>query len=246
MIIGISGGLGNQMFKYAFGISAEKSALEPVFFHKRYGPEFDMRHGRKFELDAFRVTGKFIDSPEEVPKIYRSYFDDGWQSEKYFDKDLVKSEFVLKNELSDKAKKLLVHTWAGPTTFIHVRRGDFLWESESFQGVLPLSYYKNAMAYIRQRNDGMRFFVFSDDPEWCRGTFLGEEVIGTGNAAEDMLLMSLCSCAIIANSTFSWWAAWLGDQRVRGPKRTVIAPRKWYADPNMSAADLVPERWVRL
>lgn len=268
MIVGISGGLGNQMFKYAFGISVGKARKEPVFFHKRYGLGFDMRHGRKFELDAFQITGRFVDDPSFSfwfdndrgfnPDVYTvpdgAYFEGCWLSEKYFDTELILREFTLRQpgynareaDISEKAQSIAQSIQSEPSTFIHIRRGDFLWASESFHGVMSLEYYKKAIAYIRTRNDKMKFFVFSDDPDWCRGTFMGQDVVGTDSAVEDMFLMSLCDNAIIANSSFSWWAAWLGDQRVRGFKRTVIAPRQWYADPTMSAEEWVSQRWVRL
>ena len=112
---------------------------------------------------------------------------------------------------------------------VHVRRGDYL-EIPVFQ-VCDSHYYRNSMNQMREHLPGARFFIFSDDPDWCRGEFrdADTEVIDSGEAAanplHDLHLMSLASHHIIANSSYSWWAAWLGDK----PDQHVIMPDRWYA-----------------
>jgi len=111
---------------------------------------------------------------------------------------------------------------------IHVRRGDFLNHPE-FQ-VCDIAYYQNAMDEMRDRIGSPRFFIFSDDPEWCRQAFTGRdiEIIDSGSAAanplHDLRLMSFCSHHIIANSSYSWWAAWIGKK----PGQRVILPPRWF------------------
>jgi Glycosyl transferase family 11 len=109
------------------------------------------------------------------------------------------------------------------------------------------SYYHPAMTYIRERVSNPKFFVFSEDFDWASANFRASDtvVVKPGQEAQDIFLMSLCSHAIIANSSFSWWAAYLGDQNGNSD-RIVIAPREWFKDPHASYQDLVPERWVRL
>lgn len=260
MIVGISGGLGNQMFKYAFGISVGKARKEPVFFHKRYGPSFDMRHGRKFMLDAFIISGEFIDDPGDAPGFDKSegfnsdvytapnglYFEGSWQSEKYFDVPTVVKEFTLKDPIGYRAQQIYDEiNRSRSSIFLHVRRGDFLWASEIFQGLQPLEYYKRAMSYIKERVVNAKFFVFSDDYDWCSATFSEVKIVAPNKSHEDLWLMSQCKHAILANSTFSWWGAWLGDREIQNFERIVIAPVKWYADPNKSIVDLIPKRWIQ-
>ena len=112
---------------------------------------------------------------------------------------------------------------------VHVRRTDFL-ELPVFQ-VCDSCYYQEAMRRMRELVPGARFYIFSDDPPWCRAAFRAadEQVIDSGSAAanplHDLHLMSLASHHIIANSSYSWWAAWLGNQ----PGQRVIMPDRWYA-----------------
>jgi hypothetical protein len=112
---------------------------------------------------------------------------------------------------------------------VHVRRTDYL-RQPLFQ-VCDMEYYHTAMEQMRASLPGARFFIFSDDPQWCRGEFRAadQEVIDSGRAAGDPLhdlrLMSLASHQIIANSSYSWWAAWLGEK----PGQQVLMPSRWYA-----------------
>ena len=110
---------------------------------------------------------------------------------------------------------------------VHVRRGDYL-HHPAF-AVCDTDYYRKSMESMRTRVSNPRFFVFSDDPGWCRTEFqdADTEVVDTGstNPLHDMHLMSLASHHIIANSSYSWWAAWLGDK----PDQQVIMPERWFA-----------------
>ncbi|MCX6875057.1 MAG: alpha-1,2-fucosyltransferase [Verrucomicrobia bacterium] len=112
---------------------------------------------------------------------------------------------------------------------VHVRRTDYL-HQPIFQ-VCNTEYYREAMRQMRELRPGARFYVFSDDPAWCRREFPGadQEVVDshetTANPLHDLRLMSLASHHIIANSTYSWWAAWLGEK----PGQQVMMPDRWYA-----------------
>ena len=111
---------------------------------------------------------------------------------------------------------------------VHVRRGDYL-HHPAF-AVCDREYYRSSMEGLRARVKDARFFVFSDDPEWCRAEFRDPDTevmeAVTGNPLHDMHRMSLASHHIIANSSYSWWAAWLGDK----PGQEVIMPDRWFAD----------------
>jgi len=124
----------------------------------------------------------------------------------------------------------LVETLRAPASVaVHVRRKDYLIH-DAFQ-VCDRTYYRKAMATMRAAVPGACFFIFSDDPDWCRAEFreAGEVVIDSGMAGEnplhDLRLMSLASHHIIANSTYSWWAAWLAKR----PGQKVLMPDRWYA-----------------
>jgi hypothetical protein len=126
---------------------------------------------------------------------------------------------------------------------VHVRRKDYL-DLAIFQ-VCDSAYYRKAMHEMRSQLPNARFFIFSDDPEWCHGEFLDadQEVIdppeSAANPLYDLHLMSLASHHIIANSTYSWWAAWLGDK----PGQQVIMPDRWYA--HGIKAPMAEKRWKR-
>jgi hypothetical protein len=187
-----------------------------------------------------------------------------WQTEKYFDIPLVRAAFSLSDSrlsISEKScamsKEIL--DCEGRSAFLHVRRTDYLDSSTSeYHGNLSLDYYNTAISRIRAKVDGVKFFVFSDDPEWCKLAFPEFEVVDhnkpggryfgsetPGQEHEDIWLMSLCRHGIIANSSFSWWGAWLGDHQ---PDRTVIAPAQWVNPKNTSldTSDIAPKRWILL
>ena len=123
-----------------------------------------------------------------------------------------------------------------------------LFRSHIFHGTCSLGYYERALKHITERVDKDALFVFSDDPEWveqnmsfdCPVTF----VRGNSGAKsfEDLRLISLCKHQIIANSTFSWWGAWLNSN----PNKIVITPRDWFANKGPDTRDLIPFSWIRL
>lgn len=132
---------------------------------------------------------------------------------------------------------------------IHVRRGDYLTpKAMAFHGVLGSDYYQASVQLMNSRVSNAHYFVFSDDPDWCREhlDFPGDKsIMPPGQKGwVDLALMSKCRHNIIANSSFSWWAAWLNDN----PEKTVIAPRKWFADEeaNSGQRTIIPDNWISL
>ena len=173
-----------------------------------------------------------------------------WQDERYF-ADIgatIRRDFRLRTALDARNQDALARIRVGASAFLHVRRGDYLNpQLIDLFGVCDPAYYQLALETLRARvGPGVRLFVFSDDPAWVRQQGIGDahaEVIDWNGArpACDLALMRACDHAIIANSSFSWWGAWLGDR----PGRTVIAPRVWFkAVP--AFRDIVPARWLRL
>lgn len=170
----------------------------------------------------------------EVFSVGDKYYDGYWQSVKYFEayKDVVLRTFKFSmpiNEKSERLLQLLEHE--DNSVSIHVRRGDYL-KAKKYAGLCGEDYYQRAIACIKSNIAAPSFYIFSDDMEWCRvhiATMLGNSEVtyvdwNNGNDSPlDMLLMSRCNHNIIANSSFSWWAAYLNGNE----KKIVCAPKKW-------------------
>lgn len=148
--------------------------------------------------------------------------------------------------IDDANRRLADEMTAHLSVAVHIRRGDYLTEnSMKVHGICPMNYYTEAEELICQSTESTpRLYLFSDDPEWVRThyeTKLPFTVVDVNTASQghfDIYLMSCCRHAIIANSTFSWWGAWLIDK----PDKMVIAPRRWFAD-ERSTSDLIPTGW---
>ena len=179
------------------------------------------------------------------------YFKGFYQSERYF-VDVageVREAFAFHPELaSEQTRRLAEQIKADALAVsLHVRRGDYLQPSvwRNTGGVCCLPYYKRAIAEMQRRVGGAHFYVFSDDPEWCRANLpLDETAVFVdwnkkADSWQDMMLMSLCRHNIICNSTFSWWGAWLNNN----PGKTVLAPDRWsllYPTPYLNCPSWIP------
>ena len=143
------------------------------------------------------------------------------------------------------------------STFLVIRRGDYV-AKQHFHGVLPISYYEQALNLLRSRADvEPEVFVFSDEPDWCKqnlklscnfevmGSYIQTTATKKGREDVDLYLMSMCNHAILANSSFAWWGAWFGDLQRRST-RTVIAPQQWFTEPSMDTTTVTPDRWFRI
>jgi len=175
-----------------------------------------------------------------------------WQSEKYFSdiSETIQQDFALRQQLEGRNLELSVQIRSTESVSIHVRRGDYVSNPStgSYHGICPLIYYRLAVEYIAQKKNNINLFIFSDDPAWVRGnlqlhypTTLVDHN-GESNACEDLRLMSLCRYNIIANSSFSWWGAWLN----RNPGKLVVAPANWFKQQNIDTSDLIPTDWHRI
>ncbi len=175
-----------------------------------------------------------------------------WQSEKYFSdmvghihQDFTPSVGSISEEGLGITQKMRENT----SIALHIRRGDYTASGNAEKhGVLPLTYYKRAMEYFDVTYQDAQYYVFSDDIEWCKRAFGNQPNVSIVEhhaqieVHEDLWLMSQCKHNIIANSTYSWWGAWLGEH----PDQKVIAPERWFADAPFDTKDLVPEEWVKM
>ena len=180
------------------------------------------------------------------------YLEGYWQSDKYFrayEKD-IKKQLTFRNELDEKNIKYRLLMKKTNSVGIHIRRGDYISSpaTNKVMKVIELDYYKKAIAYINNNIYSPSFFIFSDDINWAKENFINVSNVEyidhnkKENSYKDMHLLSCCKNYIIGNSTFSWWAAWLG----RDSESIVIAPNKWFNDHLHNDRDLVPIDWTRL
>lgn len=172
-----------------------------------------------------------------------------FQTEKYFigHKDLILSQFDFKQPYKDAAsayvENIRNNSKSSRIASIHVRRGDYVM-SPDHHPVCSLEYYEKAIYEIEQGED-VKFIVFSDDPEWCRGVFSGDSYVisDLNNPYIEMCAMSMCDDNIIANSSFSWWGAWLNT----GKNKKVIAPSRWFGPLlNKNTSDIYCQDWIKI
>ena len=177
------------------------------------------------------------------------YFDGYWQSERYFKPiaSLVKQELKLQNTVLSRFQMWQTLIQTSESVSVHVRRGDYTLRSIANRFLRPcgLDYYQKAASVLLPQLQQPTFFVFSDDPLWAK-THLHFPVptyfVEGNSAAEDLVLISKCQHHIIANSTFSWWGAWLAAF----PEKKIIAPQQWFATERFNTQDLLPEDWERV
>lgn len=191
---------------------------------------------------------KWVDVPLLESPVY---LQGNWQSEHFFASvaNELRSTFVFRSRPSEVNSDWMERIESCISVSMHVRRGDYTSvKNTHIYSQCTADYYSAAMDYIIAREPSARFFVFSDDPVWARSLFANShrpvEIVDHNRGDEsynDMRLMSHCYHSVLANSTFSWWAAWLGER----PGKIVIAPARWYLRPEMEI-NLIPPRWVRI
>ena len=174
-----------------------------------------------------------------------------WQSEIYFREfaPLIREQFRFRQPAQGQNVQIAESMSNGESVSVHVRRGDYISDkkTQKILSVCSLDYYRNAFNHIARVTQNPACYVFSDDIDWAKKnlTFLKNPVFIQHNRGVDshldMMLMSTCKHHIIANSTFSWWGAWLNPS----PEKIVVAPANWFCD-DTSDADLVPPQWLRL
>jgi len=180
--------------------------------------------------------------------IVDSYF----HSERYFEAiaDTIRSDFTFTPPPTGRNLELGEEIASSEAISIHVRRGDYVSDpaTNRFHGTRSIGYYERAVELLAERCRQPALYVFSDESDWCERNLRFEHPVtyvshNTGEASfEDMRLMSLCRHHVIANSSFSWWGAWLNDR----PDKRVVAPLNWFGDPANRPPDITPPDWVRL
>lgn len=258
IIVNLKGGLGNQMFQYARARARAKSAQIAMNVYELEHPALGDTP-RSFALGDFALgSHTIIRRPRTLmhkvaDRIMRTMRPDWgyFQSEDYFVSEaaLIRIEFSLQTTLTDEAALLDTKVQTTPSAVsLHIRRGDYVKNPEVLRdfGVCSLQYYERAIAYIQKVLPSAHFFVFSDDIPWARGN------LSVGNTATfiegkgltdkiELSLMSRCAHNIIANSSFSWWGAWLNPN----PNKIVIAPTPWF-DRAPYNTEIIPRSWIQI
>lgn len=179
------------------------------------------------------------------------YLEGYWQAEGYSRdiRSVLLKEFSLRPEYATLDSGLLAEMANGRSVALHVRRGDYVANvaTNLFHGTCSPEYYQRAIAYIAEYVPDPTFFVFSDDIAWVKENILIDFPTiyvsdGKKKDYEELILMSRCKHAIVANSSFSWWGAWLNQD----PEKIVIAPEYWLKDVSVKTIDLLPPEWVVL
>ena len=253
----IQGGLGNQMFQYAYGQHiSRKYDVEVLYDISFYN--LNLTPKREFLLNEFnsinintnldnidyrhyyKLYDNFVFKEFENIGINDYYLDGYWQSEKYFKETSqeLKGDFEISDKILCKISDILL---GENNVSIHVRRTDYL-NSNGVHPILNTDYYKSALNILNRYD---YIYVFSDDIEWCKThlDFSNMVFIENFNEIESLYLMSLCNNNIIANSTFSWWGAWLNNNK--GKK--IFSPKKWFGDHvKLNTKDIIPIEWITI
>ena len=257
--LGIIGRLGNQMFQYAAlrGI-ADKHGYDFTIPESDFNDEWnDHQLFEVFDLPNLknrgRVADKFLQERQfnYDPELVEGCIDNislygYFQTERYFSHiaDSIKEDFTFKSDVVENCKEVM-DGLENPIS-LHVRRTDYVEKSQDHPPC-SIEYYREALSGF---DPDRTVIIFSDDVKWCKeqeifkpDRFLVSE---TDNNVYDLCMMTMCDDYIIANSSFSWWGAWLSHN----PNPTVIAPKKWFGDTGYTAKnnteDICPDRWVRI
>jgi len=293
--VSLTGGLGNQLFGFAFCMELRKRGFKAVLFKpypdksKYYGHQgyelsklFNVKEydgvfssiatflltiftyiikiiPPRLRLHLYRMIGVYTVSVDEnfiyYPEVFNfehanQLFRGTWQSQLYFQLAVTEVRNSLKFDssiLSAKTNEIERFISASNSISIHIRRGDYLSDqyANGFADVCTMEYYNKAIEYIKSKVEKTHFFVFTDDPTWVNENFQIKNATyvqhnAGSNSWQDMYLMSQCKHNIIANSSFSWWGAWLNAN----PDKIVIAPTKWWR--LFDKDDVIPNDWIRM
>jgi hypothetical protein len=255
IIFKLQAGLCNQLFQWAYGYALSKNneVYFDVSFYKNQDHNYSV-DAREYELpkiikgnipisnqhilhffsqkSAHIITDDFNFKKPEIKADNNYYLNGYWQCEEYYNK--------YRDEILD------LFYWPKAKDFdfenscsIHIRRGDYV-GLQHIHPLQPISYYEKALELIKPKGN---IFVFSDDIDWCKENLnIPNVIFMEGNTnIEDLHYMSLCSDNIIANSSFSWWGAWLN----KNPNKIVICPKKWFGD-NTNDSFIKCKDWIQI
>jgi len=262
--LGKLGRLGNQMFQYASlrGIARNRGYDFCVPNHSQVIQD---PYGFEMKIELFHPFNMTCVRPHNIKLLDRGYapvaeeryfhFDETlfnmcpdeitlagfFQSEKYFRhiENEIREDFIFKEAILEPCKEMMFDL--GDAISLHIRRTDYLQNSNHI--TLELDYYQKALSHF---DNNIPVIVFSDDIEWCKEQDIFSDdrfmISESKDHYVDLCLMTLCQYHIIANSSFSWWGAWLANTN------SVVAPSNWFGEnnSNKNTKDLIPDRWVKI
>ncbi|WP_080969101.1 alpha-1,2-fucosyltransferase [Chromobacterium violaceum] len=284
ILIQLAGGLGNQLFQYAFGRAlAIESGVDLYLDTRRL--ETDQIH-TGYCLNNFNISASLLDEKQhqefpawkislsrKIKLLSRAFFNiyheksnkhsqipmhrklgtfyiGYWQSEKYFKahSETISRELEIITPISLDSQKIIAQMEGVNSVSLHIRRGDYTSNAiaKKIYHYLDEEYYFNAMDLMRQKLNNPTFFIFSDDIESAKQMIRLQENVfyvsdSNTTAIDELNLMTNCKNHIIANSTFSWWGAWLGKNK----NKIVVAPKSWFKT-DLNSADIIPDEWIQL
>lgn len=259
----LMGGLGNMLFQIATAENMRRTNIE--VYYPNLEQQFNhlektyswTRHAREYlsifqnfnwgkdrtggyDIKDYRIANiPFVYTPivPEDKVLYKGYF----QSElNFLDREHIQWLFEPNKDIQERVEAIYSPFKEKTTCSIHVRRGDYL----TLQGIHPvqtMDYYNKAIECLKPFKID-QYIVFSNDIEWCKQNFVGDQYVFVQDADYiELFLMTKCNHNIIANSSFSWWGAWLPEQL----DRVVIAPQNWFGNNTPDAKDVVPVKWIK-
>lgn len=284
IIIKVMGGLGNQMFQYAFGEALKRIEHFDVKYDISYFSDIPEGDTPRMSYDQLLNQSQDIATEEEIQLLLKkdkalrnrikkilhcyksnvlteadeivdeSYLNGYWQQESYFKgiESVIRKKYDFSQYvLSEKAVNVLSMIQnAKYSASIHVRGGDYLSDTNSsiFGGVCSEAYYKKACDYVLKQNPNVTFFMFSNDTAWAKeilhipeeNVVVVSDLLGQEEEWVELYLMSCCRSNIIANSSYSWWAAWLNTNE----DKTVLSPSRWKNSDGESK--IICKDWIRI
>ena len=262
------GGLGNQLFQYAVArhiaeLHNTSLRIDLSEFAKYKLHKYSLQHFNIIEnFSTYKSLGSF-----KVRKEKNFHFDKNfkeiednvllagyWQTEKYFIEieDILRNEFTVKSKLTGKDLEISHRIASSNSVSLHIRRSDYVpgtYKNQIFDS-LEIDYYLRAINDLSKKESDLKLFIFSDDPKWVKDNmkFMFPVCYVDHNNAEknyeDLRLMSLCKHNIIANSSFSWWGAWLN----KNYDKYVYAPKQWFNSNvrDLDSKDMIPDSWIKI
>lgn len=292
LIIKIWGGLGNQLFQYAFGYALAKEKNMQLLLDTTFNDNYDKRKElikrpqklSKFNIDYETISqdklpfavkllsNKYINKLircfpsfcipigggfkyiKEIKRVYYShiweldfenlYADGYWQTQEYFNKyaDEIKKQFKVNYEYSQEVKELMEQIQGCNSVAVHIRRTDYveIAKHDKKRAYADLDFYTRAMDYANKKLENPVYYFFSDDMAWVKDNFKDKSykyiTLKTPDAdIDEMMCMAACRNSIIAASTFSWWGAWLKENK----DGLIISPKGYFNN-----YDLIPKEWI--
>lgn len=284
VVIKIWGGLGNQMFQYAFYkalLDKGKRCKLDISYYNYFNPHNGYELERLFQIEAqyatwdeikklanakldyagrlmlkvHRKRTHYIQNPKEnfgfdstLLQVDDGYIQGYFYSEKYFfhiEEDIRKDFFF--KEILPSNEGLLLEIENSNSIGIHIRRGDYVNSKYNLSEVCNIAYYERAIEHTQERVFEPKYYIFSDDLEWCRNNLpINNAVFVDINRGKDsymdMCLMSRCKHNIIGNSSFSWWGAWLNGNA----EKIIVSPKQWTTNNKIKGESIIPSSWCIL